>query len=65
MRPHRRGPRRERTIDNSRTRVNGIYYSNKRKGIQDITPRNRTTNCVSGEEGQNYRARSGYRTIGC
>jgi len=39
-----RGPRIERTIENSRTRAGGDYSNNIRKGIQDTSLGNRTTN---------------------
>jgi hypothetical protein len=40
-RPQRRGLGRERTTNNSRIRANRNYSNNNKRGIQDITPRNR------------------------
>jgi hypothetical protein len=42
-RPHMRGPRREKVTNDSRTRVGGDFSNNRKKGIQDTSPKNRTT----------------------
>jgi hypothetical protein len=39
----KRGSGRERTTENSRTRIGGNYSSNRRRGIQNIAPKNKTT----------------------
>jgi len=36
-----RGPKRKKTTNNLRTKVGGVYSSHRRRGIQDITPRNK------------------------
>jgi hypothetical protein len=54
--------------------LGGVYSNNRRRGIQYIVPRSKSIDWVSGgggqncgdrHIGQNYRARGGYRTIGC
>jgi hypothetical protein len=55
-------------------KTSGNYFNNRRRGIQDTTFGNRTTNWVSRGGGQdcknkyigwNCRAISRYKTIGC
>ncbi len=65
IRPQRRGLGRERIAYNSRTRIGGDYFNNIKRGIQDTTLRNKTTNWVSGKGGRNCRTRGGYITIIC
>ncbi len=68
------GGQEKKTIENFGTRTCGNYSSNRRRGIQDTTPRNITTNWVNGGGGQNYkdintcqncRVIGGYITISC
>jgi hypothetical protein len=47
---------RKRTRGNSRIGKGGGYYSTKKKDIQDITSRNKTTNLISGGGNWNYKA---------
>jgi len=41
-RTQRRGPRKERTTDNSRTRIGGNYFRTRDRVIEDVIPRSRT-----------------------
>jgi hypothetical protein len=61
-RTQRRGPRKEKTTDNSRTRIGGNYYRTKGTLIKDVILRSKTIYWVSGRGNQNCIFRGRYIT---